>query len=275
MLQKLIETWKYRSITDHFHTVADVGWYSAAFRLCICAFQFVFGKIYKLFSIKHVFMVSVAIFLLGSIICATATSSHMFVLGRAVTGCGDGGLTAGIFTLLVKLMPLRRRPFFTSILAAVEGISMISAPVVGGAITEKLSWRWCFYLNLPVGGLALLVTAFFFKNPGAIGGEVMTLKEKIRQLDLLGNLFFMPSITCLFLALSWAGVKYPWDDPKVIALLVTFSVLLVVFFYIEHRKGDAATLPLRVLKQRSVMAGFLFISCTSGAMSVLLYYMPV
>lgn len=199
----------------------------------------------------------------------------MFVLGRAVTGCGDGGLTAGVFTLLVKLMPLRKRPFFTSILAAVEGVSMISAPVLGGAITENLSWRWCFYLNLPIGGLALLVTAVFFKNPGPIGGEGLTLREKIQQLDLLGNLFFMPSIACLFLALSWAGVKYPWNDPKVIGLLVIFFVLLAVFFYIEHKKGDAATLPLRVLKQRSVLAGFLFIACISGALSVLVYYMPV
>jgi predicted MFS family arabinose efflux permease len=199
----------------------------------------------------------------------------MFVLGRAVTGCGDSGLTAGVFVLLVKLMPLRKRPFFTSILGAIEGVSIISAPVLGGAITEGLSWRWCFYLNLPVGGLALLVTALFFKNPGASGGDGLTWKEKIQQLDLIGNLFFMPSITCLFIALSWAGVKYPWADPKVIGLLVAFSVLLVAFFYTEYRKGDAATLPLRILRQRSVMAGFLFIACTSGAMGVLVYYMPL
>lgn len=103
----------------------------------------------------------------------------------------------------------------------------------------------------------------------------MTLKEKIKQLDLLGNLCFTPSITCLFIALSWAGIKYPWDSGIVIGLLVTFFVLLLAFFFIERRKGDAATLPVRVLKQRSVMAGFLFITCTSGAMSVFVYYLPV
>ena len=100
------------SITDHFHTVADVGWYSSAFRLCSCAFQFMFGKMYKLFSFKQIFLLAIAIFLVGSLLCATAASSAMFVVGRAVTGMGFAGIIGGFFTILGYIIPLQRRPFF-------------------------------------------------------------------------------------------------------------------------------------------------------------------
>ena len=93
------------SITNHFHTVADVGWYSSAFRLCTCAFQFGFAKLYTLFSIKKIFMLSNVIFLVGSLFCATAASSKMFIFGRAVTGMGFAGELAGCFAVAVQILP--------------------------------------------------------------------------------------------------------------------------------------------------------------------------
>ena len=102
----------------------------------------------------------------------------------------------------------------------------------------------------------------------------MTFKQKLDQMDLVGNLLFLPSITCLFIILSWAGIKYAWSDPKVIGLFVIFGVFLLGFLYNEYRRGDKATLPPRIIKQRSVIAGFIFISCMSGAMSVVEFYLP-
>lgn len=133
------------SITNHFQTIADVGWYSSAFRLCSCAFQFGFAKLYKLFSIKTIFIISNAIFLIGSLICATAVSSPMFVLGRAVTGVGFSGELAGCFAVLIYIVPLNRRPVFAGLLACVEMLAVIAAPAVGGALTQSLGWRWCFW----------------------------------------------------------------------------------------------------------------------------------
>lgn len=133
------------SITDHFHTVADVGWYSSAFRLCTCAFQFVFAKLYKHFSIKSIFMLSIGIFLVGSLLCATAASSAMFIAGRAVTGVGFAGELAGCFAVAIEIMPLKKRPFFAGLMASVEMLAIISAPIVGGAWTQSLGWRWCFW----------------------------------------------------------------------------------------------------------------------------------
>jgi MFS family permease len=133
------------SITDHFHTVADVGWYSSAFRLCTCAFQFGFAKLYQLFSIKAVFLMSVGIFLVGSLLCATAASSMMFVLGRAVTGLGFAGNLAGCFAVAVRILPLQKRPAYVGLMTCVESLAIIAAPIVGGALTQSLGWRWCFW----------------------------------------------------------------------------------------------------------------------------------
>jgi MFS family permease len=133
------------SITNDFHTIADVGWYSSAFRLCTCAFQFGFAKLYKYFSIKIVFLLSNVIFLVGSLLCATAASSTMFIVGRAVTGLGFSGGLAGCFAVITHSLPLNKRPVFAGLMACVESLAIISAPIVGGALTQSLGWRWCFW----------------------------------------------------------------------------------------------------------------------------------
>ncbi|KAJ5611348.1 major facilitator superfamily domain-containing protein [Penicillium lagena] len=194
------------SITNHFHTVADVGWYSSAFRLCTCAFQFGFAKLYTLFSIKAVYMMSNVIFLVGSLLCATAASSTMFIVGRAVTGLGFAGEMAGCFAVLVHILPLNRRPVFAGLLACVESLAIIAAPIVGGALTQSLGWRWCFWY-------ALLVTGV---------------------------------------------LEYQWSDGRVIGLFVVFAVLLAAFIFNQYRRGDSAALPFRIIKSRSVIAGFIF-----------------
>jgi MFS family permease len=141
------------SITNHFHTVADVGWYASAFRLSTCAFQFGFAKLYKLFSIKAIFLISNVIFLCGSLLCATAASSTMFIVGRAVTGLGFSGEMAGCFAVVINILPLNKRPVFTGLLACVESLAIIAAPIVGGALTQTLGWRWCFWYASLVGRL--------------------------------------------------------------------------------------------------------------------------
>lgn len=263
------------SITDHFHTVADVGWYSSAFRLCVCAFQFLFGKAYTLFSIKRVFLLANAISIAGSLLCGTATTSTMLVVGRAVAGLGSAGLLSGCFLILVQSTPLRRRPMFVGGMGSIEGVATLAAPLLGGALTQSLGWRWCFYINAPIGTATLLLTMCCFsdmRKPSDV--TRMTLKQKISQLDLLSNLLFLPALTSLFLAFSWAGTKYSWDNGRVIGPLITFAVLLAAFIYNQFGRGDAAALPPRVIKRRTVIAGFIFMMCANSTGNVLEYYLP-
>lgn len=263
------------SITDHFHTVADVGWYSSAFRLCVCAFQFVFGKAYTLFSVKRAFLLANVISIAGSLLCGTATTSTMLVVGRAVAGLGSAGLLSGCFVILVQSIPLRRRPMFVGVMGSIEGVATLAAPLLGGALTQSLDWRWCFYINAPIGAVTLLLTMCCFsdmRKPSDVAR--MTFKQKVSQLDLLSNLLFLPALTSLFLAFSWAGTKYPWDSGRVIGPLITFAVLLAAFVYNQYRRGGAAALPPRVIKRRTVIAGFIFIMCANGTGNVLEYYLP-
>ncbi|OGE53112.1 hypothetical protein PENARI_c008G11292 [Penicillium arizonense] len=262
-------------ITDYFHTVADVGWYSSAFRLCQCAFQFMFGKAYKLFSIKRVFLLANVISVAGSLLCGAANTSIMLIIGRAIAGLGSAGLLSGCFVILVQSTPLRNRPMVTGVMSAIEGLATLSAPLLGGAIMQSLGWRWCFYINAPIGATTLLLTMCCFSDtPKPNDVASMTLKQKILQLDLVSNLLLIPALTGLFLAFSWAGTKHSWNSGLVIGPLVAFGVLITAFIYNQKRRGDAAALPLRIMKRRSVIAGFIFIMCGNSTGNVLEYYLP-
>lgn len=263
------------SITDYFHTVADVGWYSSAFRLCQCSFQFVFGKAYRLFSTKRVFLLANVISIAGSILCGVAATSTMLIVGRAIAGLGSAGLLSGCFVILVQSTDLRRRPMFTAMMGAVEGLATLSAPILGGAIVQSLGWRWCFYINGPLGAVTVLLTVVCLSDtPKPSHIARLVLKQKISQLDPVSNILLIPALTSLFLALSWAGTKHAWDSGPVIGPLVAFIILTAVFLYNQKRRGDDAALPLRILKHRSVIAGCIFIMCVNSTGSVLEYYLP-
>jgi MFS family permease len=262
-------------MTDNFHTVADVGWYAAAYRLCTCSFQFLFGKLYQVFRLKVVFTASVAVFVVGSVLCAAAPTSASFVVGRAVAGTAAAGIFAGCFVLLVQNLPLRKRPLYTGIFGAIEGLASISSPMLGGAIVDRLGWRWCFWISVPSGALAVLLLLVCLPNTSAPGPDgSLPLRQKLAHLDWLSNLIFLPALTCLFLALSWGGSRYPWASATVIGLFCTFGALVAAFAWVQHARGDAAMLPLRVLRNRSVLAGLVFALCCNSALNVVEYYLP-
>ncbi|PSR88629.1 major facilitator superfamily domain-containing protein [Coniella lustricola] len=260
------------SITDEFHTVRDVGWYSSAFRLCNCSFAFMFGKLYTLFAVRTVFLTSLAIFMCGSLLSATAPSSLVFIISRAICGFGCIGVIQGCFFMITHLVPLRKRPALTGALAAAEGVADIASPSIGGFIIGRLSWRWCFWINLPMGVASFLIIAFTLRLDQQ--PSPLTFSQKLVELDLVGNALFVPALTSLFLALSWAGTTYSWTSGTVLGLLATFVVLLACFVYDQYRRGDRATLPPRIMSNRSVLAGVLFASCTNATMGILVYYLP-
>ena len=231
-----------------------------------------FGKMYKLFSVKRVFLISVAIFAVGSVLSAAAPSSMAFIIARAVSGFACAGIIAGCFTLLIQTLPLRQRPMYTGFFNAVEGISVMASPLLGGFLVEKLSWRWCFWINLPLAGLTFVALAVLLQDVRP--HQRLTWKQTLSELDLIGNLVLVPSLTCLFMALTWAGTKYSWNSPTIIALFCAFAVLLAVFAVDQWIKQDTATLPPKVLKNRSVLAGFLYSMCTNSALNVYEYYLP-
>ena len=132
-----------------------------------------------------------------------------------------------------------------------------------------------FYVNLPIGAVTLAVLILVLKLPRPPLASAIGLRQKIRQLDPLGTLFFLPSIVCLLLALQWGGTTYQWHSARIIALLVLFGVLMIAFVFVQGWKKEKALLPLHILKQRSIATGTMFSACVGGSMLLFVYYLPI
>ncbi|KAK7755302.1 hypothetical protein SLS62_002808 [Diatrype stigma] len=278
-------------ITQEFDSLGDIGWYGSAYQLTTAASQLVFGRVYKFYDTKKVhpasefkspgtdpvtriFFICLFVFEIGSLVCGVAPNSIALIIGRAIAGLGGAGLFTGVMLITIPMIPLRNRPAFQGMFGAVFGLSAILGPLIGGGFTDGITWRWCFYINLPIGGLAMLCLIFFLRIPKN-QVESATAWNHFVRLDPLGTFFFVPSIVCLLLALQWGGSTYAWDSWRVILLLVVFGVLLLAFVAVQILMPDTATVPASIITRRSILAGAIFMFCLSGAMMMTVYYVPL
>ena len=225
---------------------------------------------------KWVYLIAIAIFELGSLICGVAPNSPALIVGRAIAGVGSAGVFSGSYLLIATSVPLAQRPTFNGLIGGVYGISSVVGPLLGGAFTDKVSWRWCFYINLPIGGLAIAVILFFFKPiPRRRGVTSLGWKELAEQFDIVGTIFFLPGVVCLLLALQWGGSTYPWSNGRIIALFVVFGICMIVFIGIQFWRPEYATVSPVMLKKRTVWAAAAFAFFMGSAFFVVVYYLPI
>ncbi|KAK4042392.1 major facilitator superfamily domain-containing protein [Parachaetomium inaequale] len=263
------------AITGEFASVKDIGWYGAAYLLTTTALQPAYGSIYRMFSVKWTYLAAVFIFEVGSLVCAVAPSSNAFIVGRAIAGVGTAGLFSGGVVILSYTLPLRQRPMAFGLIGAMWGIASVAGPLLGGAFTDHVTWRWCFYINLPIGGAAMLAIFLFLHIGQKRDDGGLTVVQRVLSLDLLGTAMLVPAIVCLLLALQWGGTEYAWNSSVIIGLFVGFAVMAIIFVGIQIWKGDKGTLPPRLFKSRDVVCAMLFAFFFGASFFPLIYYLSL
>lgn len=190
----------------------------------------------------------------------------MLIVGRAVAGIGASALFSGAMLIISHTVPLAKRPIYIASLSSMFGIASVVGPLLGGVFTDKLTWRWCFWINLPFGGFTAVILFFFFTSPHRKHTAKLSFKEKIAQIDILGAFFLIGGITCLLLALQWGGTTYPWKNSKVYGLFIGFALSIAVFIVIQIPRKSLATIPPAILGQRTVLVCALLSALFSMAM---------
>jgi len=259
------------TISEHFHSASGYIWIGSAYLLANSASTPLWGKISDIFGRKPVLLVANAIFFIGSLIAALSTSIGMLIAARAIQGAGGGGLVSLVNICISDLFSLRSRGAYFGIIGGVWAVASAVGPVIGGAFTEYVSWRWCFYINLPLDGIAFAIIFFFLD----LETPKTPLLEGLKAIDWIGAMLVVGATLMLLFGLEYGGVTYPWDSPIVICLIVFGFVTFALFFVNEAKFAKYPVMPLRIFKYRSNCAalaccflhGMVFISAS--------YYLPL
>src|SRR5437763_5968330 len=226
--------------------VGDLGglehlsWVVTSYLVASTASTPLYGKLGDVVGRRPMFQAAIVIFLIGSLLSGASQSLDQLILFRAFQGAGAGGLMVGAQAIIGDIVPPRERGRYMGFIGSVFAVSSVLGPLLGGFFVDNLSWRWVFYVNLPIGILALFVVAAKLHLPR---------HTKHKPVDWLGFAMLTAAVVCLILMTSWGGSQYPWASATIIGLGTAAVVLAAVFMWWERRVGDPP-IPPRLFSSR-------------------------
>ncbi|MEU9731868.1 DHA2 family efflux MFS transporter permease subunit [Streptomyces sp. NPDC048002] len=241
MLDNMIIGTAMPTIVGELGGLDHLSWVVTAYTLATAASTPIWGKLGDMYGRKATFMTSIVIFLIGSALSGLAQDMGQLIGFRAVQGLGAGGLMVGVMAIIGDLIPPRERGRYQGMIAAVMALAMIGGPLVGGTITDHWGWRWAFYINLPLGAVALALIALVLHLP----------KQRAKGgIDYLGVVLLTVGITAIVLVTTWGGTQYAWDSAQIVGLIAAGVVSLIAFTYWQTRAKEPV-LPLRIFRSRN------------------------
>ncbi|KAF8499372.1 MFS general substrate transporter [Gautieria morchelliformis] len=271
-LDQLILATAIPRIVSQFNSLGEISWIPNAYFLTMASFMIVYGQILNLAPLKYVISVCVLIFEVGSLLCGVAFNMNFLLFGRAVAGIGAAGLFVCIFAAIAQVAPLEKRARLMGIVGATFGLSSVIGPLVGGVLTDKVSWRWCFYIA---------VVFFFLPNyPAPPKPANRQGWRALLGVDYVGALLVIGMTITFLFPLVEGGNSHPWNSAIIISLFITSGILLGLFIFWCSYRGPDAILPIRMLKNRSIVGAsmasfFIWMSLMLGSVYIATWYQAV
>ncbi|KAI8808067.1 major facilitator superfamily-domain-containing protein [Cladochytrium replicatum] len=263
------------TIVTEFQAADLISWVGTGYLLTAAALSPIYGKLADIFGRKLVFLVAIFIFEVGSLLCGLATSMIMLIIGRVVAGIGGGGIFNLVLIIISDIVSFQDRGKYQGLIGAVFGLASVIGPLAGGGFTDSsATWRWSFYINLPIGGFTFLVILFFLTFPKNAEGE-QSFKDKVFSIDYLGVALLITAITALLLPTQLGGTSWAWDAPQTIALFVAAVVLFFVFWLVEYRVAKQPVIPPSMFTNTSVYFSIGVSFFLGGAFFAVTYYVPL
>ncbi|UUU44967.1 MDR family MFS transporter [Streptomyces sp. NBC_00162] len=266
-LDTMITSTAIPTIVGELGGLEHLSWVVTIYTLATVASTPLWGKAGDLYGRKGTFLTSVVIFLIGSALCGAAQDMGQLIAFRAIQGLGGGGLLVGAMAIIGSLIPPREVGKYQGLMAAVSALSMIGGPLIGGAITDHLGWRWAFYINLPLAAVALAMVSVVLHLPK----NTQAARPKV---DYPGAALLTTAITSTVLVTTWGGTEYAWASGQIIALITVSVLSTAAFLYVETKAAEPI-LPLHVFRNRNfsliALIGFLVGFVTVGGV----FYLPL